>query len=144
MSPFALIVGGVLLMIGAALPWLTLYAGLHQYGGMIGEYGQAVFAAGAAAVVGGIVALRVRPPWLRLAGAAFGVAVFAFGLWLYVGLRQFVNRPEALMFVPQAGPGLFVVLLGAAVVAIGSQLPLHPKPRGRVYSAAFRISRRRG
>lgn len=126
MIAIALITGGVLLMSGAALPWLTLFAGLHQYGGMIGAYGQAVFAAGAAAVVCGIVALRVRPSWLPLASAAFGAALFAFGIWLFVGLQQIVHRPEAIMFVPRPGPGLFVVLCGAAVLALGPLLAAKP------------------
>jgi hypothetical protein len=123
MIAVALIAGGVLLMIGAALPWLTLFAGLHQYGGMIGAYGQAVFAAGAAAVVCGIVALRVRPPWLPFASAAFGAAMSAFAAWLFVGLQQIVHRPEAIMFVPRAGPGLFVVFGGAITITLASSLP---------------------
>lgn len=131
MIPIALIAGGVLLMSGAALPWLTLFAGLHQYGGMIGAYGQAIFAAGAAAVICGIISVRVRPPWLPFASAGFGAAVFAFGLWLLVGLTQIVNRPDTIMFVPRAGPGLYVVLSGAAIVMLAS-LPstlLHPRKR---------------
>jgi hypothetical protein len=126
MIAIALIAGGALLMSGAALPWLTLFAGLHQYGGLIGAYGQAVFAAGAAAVVAGIIAVRVRPPWLPFASAAFGAALFAFGVWLYIGLQQIVHRPEAIMFVPRAGPGLFVVLCGAAVLALGPLLAARP------------------
>jgi hypothetical protein len=99
---------------------------LHQYGGLIGAYGQAVFAAGAAALVCGIVALRVRPPWLPFASAAFGATVFAFGVWLYIGLQQIVHRPEAVLFVPSAGPGLYVVLCGAAVLTVGPLLFARP------------------
>jgi hypothetical protein len=118
--PIALIAGGVLLMSGAALPWLTLFAGLHQYGGMIGAYGQAIFAAGAAAVICGIIAVRVRPPWLPFASTTFGAAVLAFGLWLIVGLEQLVHRPDNIMFVPRAGPGLYVVLSGATLMMLAS------------------------
>jgi hypothetical protein len=128
---FALIAGGALVMAGAALPWLTLYAGLHQYPGTMGLYGQAIFAAGAAAVVGGIIALRVRPPWLALGTSAFGAAVFAFAAWLFAGLQEIVHRPDTAMLVPRAGPGLFVVLGGAALLAIGSRLPaLHARKAG--------------
>jgi hypothetical protein len=128
MIAIALIAGGVLLMSGAALPWLTLFAGLHQYAGTIGTYGQAVFAAGAAAVVWGFVAVRVRPPWLPFASGAFGAVVLAFGLWLFAGLEQIVHRPESIMFVPSAGPGLFVVIAGSIVITLGSLVP--PARRG--------------
>jgi hypothetical protein len=139
----ALIAGGVLLMSGAALPWLTLFAGLHQYGGTIGVYGQAVFAAGAVAMVCGIIAVRVRPPWLPFASASFGVVVFAFAVWLFIGLEQIVHRPDAIMFVPRTGPGLFVVIAGSIVITLGSLLPLVRKRR-RVFAAGFRITTRRG
>jgi hypothetical protein len=126
MIAIALIAGGTLLMSGAALPWLTLFAGLHQYGGLMGAYGQAVFAAGAAAVVCGITAVRVRPPWLPFASAASGAVLFVFGVWLYIGMQQIVHRPEAVMFVPSPGPGLYVVLCGAAVLALGPLLLAKP------------------
>ena len=122
MIAIALITGGALVVAGALLPWLTLFAGYHQYAGTIGVYGQAVLAAGAAALLSGIVALRVRPRWLPFVSAAIGTAMFGFGTWLLIGVEQIVHRPEAAMFVPGAGPGLYVVLTGAAVLALGPLL----------------------
>jgi hypothetical protein len=119
-NALGLIVGGPLLMAGAALPWLTLFAGLHPYGGLIGPYGWGIFAAGAVALASGFAILRARPPWAGWASAIMGCAVLVFAVWLLAGLEQIIHRPSAMMLVPRAGPGLFVVLSGAAIIVLAS------------------------
>ncbi len=105
-------------MAGATLPWLTLYAGLHGYRGTTGLYGWLAFGAGALAFAAGLMATRFDPPWLGRASAAFGGGVFAFAAWLLVGLVTILRRPEAAMLVPRPGPGLFLVLVGAALILL--------------------------
>jgi hypothetical protein len=120
----AALVGGALVMLGAVLPWLTLYAGLQRYGGLIGLHGRLLFAGGAVATAAGVAALRVRRRWLRWGTALLGLALLAFTGWLLVRLDEMLHRDLSAMLVPRAGPGLFVGLLGAALVAAGPAIGL--------------------
>lgn len=131
MKQIALIAGGSLLMAGAALPWLTLFAGLHPYSGLVGMYGWLIFGAGVIALAAGVATLRITPAWAAWATTVFGCVVLGFALWLMAGLQQTIHRPAAMMFVPRPGPGLFVVLSGAAIIVLGS-LPSALRTRGRV------------
>jgi hypothetical protein len=117
-----LAIGGALAMIGASLPWLTLYAGLHSYPGIIGVYGWLIFGIGAVALICGLLAIRSKPRWLGRSSAILGIALLAFTAWLFQGLMQIVHRPEAVMLVPRPGPGLFVAASGAAIIAVTSLL----------------------
>lgn len=117
-----LVAGGGLVAAGAALPWLTLYAGFQHYSGLIGVYGWAILAAGAFSCAGGCAAVRLNARWLHRTGAMLGTAVFAFGAWLYAGLMQIVHRQDAVMLVPRPGPGLYLVLIGAACIVAASIL----------------------
>lgn len=115
---------GALAIAGALLPWLTLYAGLYQYNGLVGLYGRLVIAAGALAVLGGIIAARVRWRWIRLGGTALGLMLLAFCVWLYAGLQEVVTRPDSVMLVPRPGPGLFVVFAASALMIATSAAQL--------------------
>ena len=117
-----LIAGGGLVVAGALLPWLTLFAGLQRYAGTTGLYGRLILAGGAAAVLGGFWSLRTHRPWLGWASAALGAGLFLFGLWLVAGLFQTIAHGAGPMLVPRAGPGLFVVLAGAGLLAITPML----------------------
>lgn len=111
-----LVAGGVLVMIGAVLPWLVLLAGLQQYSGMIGLYGRIVFAFGLVVCIAGAIAPR-KFGWLLLpASAAAGIGLLAFGAWLYEGVLEIGRRPDSAMVVLQSGPGLFVILAGGALL----------------------------
>jgi hypothetical protein len=114
-----LISGGALLILGATLPWLTLYAGLQQYSGMIGAFGWIVCGAGVIAIAMGILSLRGRPSWVEKTSAMLGLVLIAFAAWLFQGLHEITQRPDAVMLVPRPGPGLYVVLTGAIVIALG-------------------------
>lgn len=119
-STGGLLIGGPLVMAGAVLPWLTLYAGLHSYGGLTGSFGWIALALGAAAFAGGIAALRAYPAWLGPAALCFGTVVLAFAVWLAVGLRDTLSNPSMMMFVPRPGIGLFTVLVGASFIVAAS------------------------
>jgi hypothetical protein len=120
--------GGALVMLGAWLPWLTLFAGLQRYGGLIGLHGRILFAGGALAFVAGIGALRTRRGWIGWGTSLLGLALVGFTWWLLVGLVGTLRHGLGEMLVPRAGPGLFVALLGGALVVIG---PLTVLARGR-------------
>ncbi|HEV2084085.1 MAG TPA: hypothetical protein VGR09_03310 [Gemmatimonadales bacterium] len=112
------LVGGVLVMAGALLPWLTLFAGLQRYSGMVGWYGRGIFASGTLAVAGALWR-RGRPPWwLRRMIAGLGAVLVVFSGWLLLGLHQIIQHGASPMLVPRAGPGLFVVLAGAGLLSI--------------------------
>lgn len=109
--------GGVLVIAGALLPWLTLYAGLQPYTGMAGLYGRLVLAGGALAVAAGALMLRPRPLWMRWGSAILGAALTLFIAWLLVGLRETLQGRMSPMLVAHAGPGLFVAITGAGLVS---------------------------
>src|SRR5512140_713842 len=110
------VAGGVIVAVGAVLPWMSLFAGLHSYSGITGLYGRLVLAGGAVSAIGGI-ALLIRPdPRLRVAIGVQGAALTLFAAWVLLGLRSTTRQLDQHAFlVPRAGPGVFVVLLGALV-----------------------------
>jgi len=117
-SGITAIVGGVLVGIGAILPWLSLFAGLQSYSGMIGLYGRLLFGGGVLAVAGGVAMLVRSDRWLRSGVGALGLVLALFTGWLLLGLRwttrELGGHP---MLIARPGPGLFVALIGAFVVA---------------------------
>jgi hypothetical protein len=115
----AALLGSALVMLGAWLPWLTMFAGLQRYGGLIGVHGQLLFVGGALAFAASIGAVLMRRRWIRSATALLGLTLLAFISWLVAGLLGMLHRDLNAMLVPRAGPGLFVSLLGAALVSIG-------------------------
>jgi hypothetical protein len=113
-----LITGGILVLVGSVLPWLTLYAGFHRYVGMIGLYGRLTFAAGTLAFILGLVTLWKKTTRLTWAIAAFGAVLLAFALWLIAGLQEILHRPESVMLVPHPGTGLFLIVTGALLIML--------------------------
>lgn len=116
MSAYGTVAGGLLAIAGAFLPWLTLDGGLQRYSGTIGPYGWLIVAAGVLALGVGSLEIRRRSFRLSLTAASLAVALLGFTGWLILGLQQVVQRPDAAMFAPQAGPGLFVILGGAILI----------------------------
>ena len=111
--------GGALVVIGAWLPWITLFAGLQRYSGVTGLYGRIVFIGGAVSIGGAVAILGDRRRWIRLSIGAVGVALALLAAWDLVGLRatmrQLGGHP---LLLARPGPGLFVALCGALVVAV--------------------------
>ena len=112
--------GGALIVIGAALPWLTLFAGLQAYRGIIGWNGRGMLAAGAVVALGGAASLAGRAGLLVrrvvsllaavVAGSAVVLVVRLIAIW-----HELVSRD--VMMLARPGVGLPVVVVGAIVAA---------------------------
>src|SRR5206468_5339013 len=103
----AAILGGALLLLGAFLPWLTLFMGLHPLRGVIGVNGRIL------AIGGGLCCCLGVVNWLRPRLGArrvtlvLGYGLGGFVLWLlaqqFLLLRHLKMNP---MFFARPGPGL--------------------------------------
>lgn len=110
--------GGMLVVVGAMLPWLSLFAGLQRYSGLAGLYGRLAFVGGVASVGGGL-AILVRPDQrLRLVIGGLGAVLTLFACWALIGLRATTHElGQHPLLLARPGPGLFVVLTGALILA---------------------------
>jgi len=115
----AALVGGALVMLGAWLPWLTLYAGLQRYGGLLGIHGRILFAGGVLVVLASLPMMRSHRDWVRRATVILGLVLLGFDGWLLTGLARMLHHDVSAMLVPRAGSGLFVATLGIALVILG-------------------------
>jgi hypothetical protein len=116
--------GGALVMLGAWLPWLTLFAGLQRYSGLIGVHGRLLFAGGGLAIIASLAMLRSRRRWVRWATVLLGVTLLGFNWWLLIGLNETLHHGLGTMLVPRPGPGLFVSSLGIALVILSPGIVL--------------------
>lgn len=114
----AVVLGGGLVATGALLPWITLFAGLQHYSGLIGLYGWLVLAGGVASVGIGAAMFVRRARWLHLGGLTLGLTLMTFTAWLVTRLFETMRGIGAdAMLVGRPGPGLFVAIAGSTVVA---------------------------
>lgn len=114
----ATVIGGALTCTGAALPWLSLFAGLQTYSGLVGLYGRILFASGAVVIGGGVAMLVRRDRSLLLPLGIAGVGQALFVAWLLLGLRATTaDLGMHAMLVARAGPGLWVALAGSLLTA---------------------------
>lgn len=111
--------GGGLVVAGAMMPWLTLFAGLQRYAGTAGLNGRLLLAGGTVAVALGLAAL-VRPaPVLLRACALLGAAMTGLAGWALVGLVDMVRQARVdPMLLAGYGPGLFVACAGTITLAL--------------------------
>ncbi len=111
------IVGGVLIISGTLLPWFSLFAGLQSYSGLAGLNGRLLLASGALAVIAGTLFLLRGPLLLRWGIGLWGFLLLAWTGWLIIQLlRTYRDLASDPLMVAALGPGLFVVLAGAALV----------------------------
>src|SRR5207244_10958570 len=82
----AAVAGGGLMAIGAFLPWLTLYAGLHPLRGVIGLNGRFLAAGGAVCLVAGVRG------WVRAAPVVRWVVSLVGGWLVGLGARGIVHK----------------------------------------------------
>src|SRR3989442_15653705 len=119
----AAVASGMLIALGAFLPWLSLFAGLHPLRGVIGLNGRLLAAAGAVCLVAGVRYWQRPARGLQRAVAVLGWVLTPFATYLAVQLfnsyRELRANP---MLVPRLGPGLFLALL-RSLLAAATALP---------------------
>lgn len=127
-APIA-VASGLLVVGGAFLPWLSLFAGLHPMRGVIGLNGRLLAAGGILCLLAGVYYWRHPAPRLGRALAVLAAGLTGFSIWLtiqlfitYHGLR---TNP---MLVPRLGPGLFIALGGSLAVAVATTAALRRRP----------------
>jgi hypothetical protein len=114
----AAVVGGALIAIGAFLPWLSLFAGLHPLRGVIGLNGRLLAAGGVVCLVAGVRCWHRPAVRLQRAVAVLGWALTGFAIWLTIQLLVTYHELRANpMVVPRLGPGLFLALVGSLLAA---------------------------
>ena len=126
---------GVAVIAGAALPWLTVFAGMRSYSGLAGLNGRVLAAGGAAAMLlGAWYAARGRTS-LRYAMGVLGFALALFSAYLMTQLLVTYHSLQG-MFVPALGPGVFVAAGGAlllvATLLIDPRAPGNQRPASRL------------
>jgi hypothetical protein len=109
------LVGGALVMLGACLPWLRLFAGMQQYSGLIDTHGQILFAGGVLAMIWCAGIRRTDQRGTRWVTMLMGLTLLGINLWL-------MNDPS---------PGLLVSLLGIALLIAGPVIGLVQAGRRR-------------
>ena len=121
--------GGSALVVGALLPWMSLFAGLQRYPGIAGLNGRLILAGGVSAVIGGF-AMVVRPrKRLRQTLGTLGLAFVVFSSWVLYGLRTTMHTlAHHPLLLARPGSGLFVALAGALLLT----LLIVPTRRGSV------------
>lgn len=126
-AAFGAAVGGLLIAAGAVLPWITLYGGLHPLRGILGLYGQLLFAVGIGCATAALFLARSpRRLGSLLLSAAGGV--FAFASWLAFGripgtLERMQENP---FLIAGQGNGPHVALLGALLVLAAGIIAVLP------------------
>jgi hypothetical protein len=71
-----------------------------------------------------------------LGNGLLGLALLGFTGWLLAGLAGMLRHGLSTMLVPHAGPGLFVALVGAALITIGPALVRRPRRPTPISAAA--------
>jgi hypothetical protein len=108
--------GAVTVILGSAMTWATFYGGLIERDGMAG-HGRFFVGAACASVLAALLAGRGGVSrTLRWLPMLFGVAIAG---WAYRDLRNLhalIEDPASGFYLPGRGPGLTVVIAGAAML----------------------------
>ncbi|HEX9105814.1 MAG TPA: hypothetical protein VF832_01265 [Longimicrobiales bacterium] len=122
----AALCGGVLIALGAYLPWLSFFAGLYPVRGILGLWGRLLAAGGVACMLAGAGSLARPHARLQPLIALLGCALALFAVWVAFRLLSGVRQLQAtdVMIVPRLGPGLFIALTGTLLTSIPAVLSL--------------------
>jgi hypothetical protein len=124
------VVGGGCAIAGAALPWLTVYAGLDSYRGIAGPNGQMLVAGGAAAALLGLL-YRIRAAAIvRSLIGGLGFVLALFSAYLVAQLLSIYRQLHG-AYLPALGPGVFLGSAGALLIF--STLFINTRPDPQVF-----------
>lgn len=118
------LVGGALVMVGSVLPWATVASGFGQID-LAGTSGDGVITLGAGALVALIVFLSLVGVFRDRAFAGLlliiaGVGISGEAIQVIQGLAGKLTNADSVR--SSIGAGLYLVLIGGAVTAIGGTL----------------------
>jgi hypothetical protein len=108
-------VGAMAVIAGSYMTWATFYAGLVERNGLSGHGKYFIALAIGALIAAALSSKRGLAP-LRLLVPAAGGIVFALALRDLRNLHALTGDPAAAFYVPGEGPGLYIVLAGAALM----------------------------
>lgn len=122
--------GAALVIAGALLPWMTVFAGLTTISGFQLDGGP--LAALAVVLVAALAMMHRRgaPRWIRIAAAVGGAVVLADALYSAQRIAALVAHPgpAGALLQPGAGPGPFVTAAGGLLL-LGAVLTLPSRRR---------------
>ena len=123
------IVGGVIAVIGATMPWLSFFAGLQAVSGLSGVSGWTIAGLGVIAAAGSVVGVYRRSELGRWISGLAGFGVLAIGAWTGVGLIETANSlAHDPLLVSSLEPGLLVASIGGG---LAFAVLFIPGPTGR-------------
>jgi hypothetical protein len=133
------LVGGILVIGGALLPWLSVYAGLDTLRGIDGINGRILVGVGSAAVVLALTYAWRPSAHLRSAVGLVGFGASGFAAWVVAQVlgsyQQLGGDP---FVVPSLGAGAFVSLGGGLCLLSTLLLPQAAKEWGTTRALAQR------
>jgi len=118
-SAAIVIVGGVTIIVGTLLPWMTLFAGLHELPGVSGLYGRLIAGAGTLAIGLGVYLLSRDSRLVKFVSAGVGITILIFATILLRNVMAIAGNHRAdPMMLARSGSGLYVCLAGAALLCV--------------------------
>lgn len=118
---YVAIVGGVLVILGSFLNWVSVSAGpfAESKNGIEGD-GKITLILGVLLIVGAVIALK-KPgrPWVAL---VFSVLALLMGIFEYIDISGDVSDIKDLGLSASVGIGVYIVILGALVGLVSSVL----------------------
>jgi hypothetical protein len=107
--------GATLVISGAYMTWATFYAGLVERNGVAGHGKYFIALAVGALIAAALSSKRSLAPLRALVPLA-GAIIAAFAIRDLVNLHALIGDRGAAFYVPNDGPGLYVVIAGAALL----------------------------
>ena len=118
------VAAGAVVLAGAFLPWVGVFAGLMQIPGVRGGNGRILAVAGALIIAAGLWDLAGGSPRARWAGGLAGFAAAGFSGYLLIQLNASMRALGGdSMVVARPGPGLPVALAGSLAAFATLLLP---------------------
>lgn len=121
-------IGGLLTMTGSVLPWMSMFAGLKQYPGLLGLNGWMLLVIGGALALAPLLERRgvnTAPLVVILSLLALCIAGYATS-----GLLDITGDAGHALMVPRVGPGLPVAIVGSVLSAVSAGVAIrHTRQR---------------
>ncbi|MGI8419296.1 MAG: hypothetical protein ACR2LN_01480 [Candidatus Levyibacteriota bacterium] len=116
------ILGGILMILGIYMPWVSLFGGLQTFAGIVGLNGKILLATAVVSICFGLVQFVKKSSALAWILGILGLVQGAFCGYLLFNLFKTVhpaatNGMNSMMAIG-FGPGLFITTIGASIIFI--------------------------